>query len=138
MLDKYLTHDFLGLTLARSVGGNINWLGFVIPPVRAFLAPFIAVQVECQKRELDRLPSHDYPTLHNEITKAVRHLKFLLSLDPGSHAHYLLTQYRKFRLPFYSDASGYAHFLDNGKNPTPETIAIHFRHVKYHYALRAS
>lgn len=107
--------------------GNLIWVSYVIPKVRAFTTPFILLFVIANSLPGRKVLRTNFPELNKQATDSLNLIMYLVGLDPKYCVYAFLGLYKTRKIFGFSDATGWEVSL---KNPTPGCLGGFFFHPR--------
>lgn len=93
-------------TEIQELCGNLIWLAFFLPRIRAFTTPLLMFLVLANTTSDGRIRLDRYPELHAAALVSLNFLIFVVSLNPKCSVYRFLDLYPTRSIMCYSDAAG--------------------------------
>ena len=103
--------------------GNLVWLSFFLPRIRAFTTPILLALVLANAAPKKFIRRSAYPALVKSTAESLSFLIYIVGLDPCNSQFRFLDLYDNRRIVSFTDAVG---FELSAKNPSPGCIAGFF------------
>ena len=123
LLESFESRDVWRAKDIESLCGNLVWLSFFLPRIRAFVTPILIALVIANATPKKFIQRSLYPQLMKPTSDALKFLIYVVSLDPCNDVFRFLDLYPARKIISYTDASG---FELSPKNPSPGCIAGFF------------
>ena len=102
-IENLLNSSILTHKACSKVCGQLNWVTYVLPPIKALCQPYIAAAVIAEGSDV---LCNQYPALWKEVQRVSAILTKILSTDPQVNIHEFFAPKLKTEYALYSDASG--------------------------------
>ena len=107
----------------ESLCGNLIWLSFFLPRIRAFTTPLLIALVIANAAPSKKVNRMSDKNLYDSTSECLRFLIHVMTLDPCNPVYRFLDIYETRRIISFTDASGFEKCI---KNPSPGCIAGFF------------
>ena len=123
LLEHFDSSDVWKAKDIEGICGNLVWLSFFLPRIRAFTTPILIALVIANAAPKKFIKRSMYPALVSSTSECLSFLMHVVRLDPCNSQIRFLDLYKSRRIVSYTDAVG---FELSSKNPSPGCVAGFF------------